>query len=193
LRTSRPLLLPPEQVGIYFAATRALALAGFINFAVQFVAGRGFALALAGRDHAQLQRAVSRSTRLTFWSTLVALAATVAAGPLLLGAFGSAFTAGYPVMLILAAGLLAKAAAGQGGEVLIVAGRLRASVWLGVFTLVANLVLMLALVPPFGMSGAAIATALTWGLRTVAIAAVVHRTTGIRIISLGLPTLAQPA
>lgn len=185
------LLLPPEQVGIYFAATRALALAGFIHFAVQFVAGRGFALALAGRDKARLQHAVSQSTRLTFWSTVVALVATVAAGPLLLGAFGTAFTAGYPVMLILAAGLLVKATAGQAGEVLLVAGRLRESVWLGAFTLAANLALILALAPAFGMLGAAAGSALAWAVRTIAVVLIVRRTTGIRMVSLGLPSLAR--
>jgi O-antigen/teichoic acid export membrane protein len=186
-------LLAPEEVGIYFAAARTLALAGFIHFAVQFVAGRGFALALADRDRTQFQDAVSRSSRLTFWSTLVALAATVAAGPLLLGAFGPEFAAGYPVMAVLAAGLLAKAASGQAGEVLVVTGRWREGLWLGVLTLAANVALILLLVPAFGMLGAAAGASLAMALRTVAIVIVVRQTTGIRMVALGLPALARSA
>ncbi len=61
----------------------------------------------------------------------------------------------------------------------------------GVFALAANLMLMIVLVPAFGMLGAATATALAWAARTVAVAMVVRRTTGIRVVSIGLPALAR--
>ncbi len=187
------LLLPHEEVGIYFAAARALALAHFVYFAMYFVAGRGFSLAHAGRDPARLQDAVRQSSRLTFWSTLAALAVTLALGPFLLAVFGESFSVGYPVMAVLAAGLLARAVAGQASEVLIVTGRLRASVWLAAFALAANVALTIALVPALGMLGAAAGTALAYALRSAASILVVRRVTGIRMVSLGMPRLAGAA
>ncbi|GHA14464.1 polysaccharide export related protein [Devosia pacifica] len=182
------LLLPAEQVGIYFAAARVLALANFVYFAMYLVAGRRFALDLAARDKARLESSLLQSSRLTFWLTVVAVAGTAAIGPVLLGAFGQAFVAGYPAMLILGAGMLARALAGQASELLLVGGHQRQAALTLAATLCCNVVLTVLLVPFFGIVGAALGTAIAMVVRTVLIARVVHKVSGVRIVSLRLPT-----
>lgn len=181
------LMLPGEEVGLYFAAARALALTNFVYYAMYLVSGRRFALDMADADKQRLQQSVRDASRLTFWLTIVAVAMTLAAGPLLLRAFGPAFVAAYPVMAILAVGHIARAASGQAGELLVVAGRQRESILLGLAALALNVALTVALVLSFGILGAAIGTALALTGRSVALAWVVKRTTGINAISLRLP------
>ena len=183
------LLAEPGQVGIYFAAARSLALAGFVAYAMTLVSGRRFALDLAGRSRDELQASILEATRLTFWATLVAVAATLLAGPLLLGAFGAEFLAGQAVMWVLGLGMVVRAMAGQAGEALIVTGRQREGVAIGLATLAVVAGLCLVLVPAFGPLGAAVASALAMACRTVALIAVLRRVAGLRVFSLGLPKL----
>lgn len=186
------LLAGPEQVGLYFAAARALALAGFVAYAMTLVAGRRFALDLAGRSRAQLQQSVLQTTRLTFWATLLAVGATLLVGPFLLAAFGPDYIGGQVVMVILGAGMVIRAMAGQAGEVLIVAGRQREGLAIGFGVLTVTVLLCLALVPVMGIAGAATATAIAMACRTAALIVVLQRTEGLRVASFGLPQL-RPA
>jgi O-antigen/teichoic acid export membrane protein len=186
------LMLPGTDVGLYFAAARALALTNFVYYAMYLVSGRRFALDMADADRSRLQRSVREASRLTFWLTIVAVALTLAAGPLLLRAFGPEFVTAYPVMAILALGHVARAASGQAGELLIVAGRQRESIFIGFGVLALNVALTVALVLAFGLYGAAIGTAIALAGRSVALAFVVHRTTGISAVSLGLPSMKKP-
>ncbi len=183
------LLADPAEVGIYFAAARSLALAGFVAYAMTLVAGRRFALDRAGKSRAELQDSILENTRMTFWATLVAVALALLAGPLLLGAFGEAFIAGYGVMLVLGAGMMMRAVAGQASEVLIVLGRQREGLGVALVVLGVTGLLAFALVPPFGIQGAAIASAIAMTCRTLALAFVLKRTEGLRVVALGLPQL----
>ncbi len=187
------LLLPAEQVGVYFAAARTLALANFVYYALFFVAGRGFSLAHATRDRGQLQAIVLASSRLTFWLTLLALALTLAAGPLLLAAFGPEFAAAYPVMAILAVGLLVRAASGQASEVLLVAGRQVAAMALNATVLITTVVTMVIIVPHFGIFGAAAAVSAGFVVRTMVLTILLKRIEGLDVISLRFPALPKAA
>jgi O-antigen/teichoic acid export membrane protein len=183
------LIADAEQVGIYFAAARSLALAGFVAYAMTLVFGRRFALDLAGRSREDLQRSILEASRLTLWATVASVAAAMIAAPLLLGAFGPAFLAGQGVLLVLGAGMVARAMAGQAGEVLIVAGRQREGLAIALFGLVMTVALALLLVPQLGMIGAAIAAAAAMACRTVALALVLRRAEGLRVLAFGLPQI----
>jgi O-antigen/teichoic acid export membrane protein len=186
------LLATPDEVAIYFAAARALALANFVAYAAYLVSGRRFALDLAARDRVELQASARMASRLTFWSTLAAVVVTLLAGPYLLMAFGPGFADGYGVMAILAAGLVARSLSGQAGELLIVAGRQRELIWLTTAILAGSVALSFVLVPAMGITGAAIATALAMAARSAALVATVWRTERVNVFALGLP-LARPA
>lgn len=181
------LLAEPETVGIYFAAARALALAGFVAYAMTLVSGRRFALDHAGRSRPQLQDSILASTRLTFWATVLAVGATLLVGPLLLAAFGPAYGTGQGVMIVLGLGMVIRAMAGQAGEVLIVLGRQREGLAIGLGVLAVTVGLSLLLVPGMGMMGAATATAVAMACRTLGLILVLRQTEGLRVASFGLP------
>lgn len=187
------LLVEPEAVGIYFAAARSLALSGFVAYAMTLVAGRRFALDLAGKSRADLQSSILDNTRLTFWATLAAVALALLAGPLLLGAFGEAFLAGYGVMMVLSVGMVVRAMAGQAGEALIVLGRQREGLMVALVVLTVTAILAFALVPLFGIIGAALASAFAMGCRTLALVLVLRRSDGLRVMAFGLPRIGRLA
>lgn len=184
------LLVEPDAVGIYFAAARSLALAGFVAYAMTLVAGRRFALDLAGKSRADLQQSILHNTRLTFWATLASVALALVAGPLLLGAFGPDFVAGYGVMVVLGCGMVVRSMAGQAAEALIVLGRQRQGLLVALIVLAVIAILAFALVPSLGIMGAAMASAAAMGCRTLALVLVLRRE-GLRVVALGLPRLRQ--
>ncbi|BCJ91990.1 multi antimicrobial extrusion protein MatE [Terrihabitans soli] len=179
--------MSPEDVGIYFAAARTLALANFVYFAMWTVAGRGFALALEDTDKTRLQETVLETTRVTFWCTVIALAATLGAAPVFLYAFGSEFLGGVWIMAILSFGLLARALTGQAGEALIVAGKQKQSLALIASVLAANIALTVVLVPLLGVYGAALGNALALAMRSAAVIYTVRRSLGLKVVSVALP------
>jgi O-antigen/teichoic acid export membrane protein len=190
-------LMSPEDVSVYFAAARTLALANFVYFAMYTVSGRGFALALEDTDRSRLQETVLETTRITVWSTIVALAVTLLAAPVFLLAFGPEFVGGFWIMLVLACGLLGRALAGQAAEVLVVTGRQKENIWLNAGVLAVSLLLTVSLVPIFGVYGAALGNALALTLRSAAVIVIVRRALGLRVVSLAPPnfrrTRANPA
>ena len=187
------LLAEPEAVGIYFAAARSLALAGFVAYAMTLVAGRRFALDLAGKSRAELQNSILDNTRLTFWATLAAVGLALMAGPFLLGAFGEAFVAGYGVMFVLGGGMVLRAMAGQAGEALIVLGRQREGIWVAFVVLAVTAGLGFVLVPALGIMGAAWASAAAMACRTLALVLVLRRSEGLRVLALGFPRIGRVA
>jgi O-antigen/teichoic acid export membrane protein len=127
---------PPDEVAIYYAAAKTLALVAFIY-----------------TDFLKL------SIRLTFWPSLVLILILLALGKPMLRLFGNDFVSGYYLMFIIAVGLLARAAVGPAERLLNMLGERRscALVYAGSFFI--DLVLCLALIPWLGIAGAAIASA----------------------------------
>ena len=156
-------LLGAEDAAIYFAAGRILALAYFAQFAVIFVSGRVLSMALANPDRSAARRRLQEATVTTFFTTLVAVAITLIAGPTLLSWFGESFAAGFVPMCILAAGLVARSLAVSCHEYLLLAGRHRPLIAINGSALVILAGLSLLLIPLFGLNGAAIAAALSDG------------------------------
>lgn len=182
-------LLGPEDVSVYFAAARAMALANFVYYAFYFVSARGFSVANALADKAKLQETVWATTRATFWFTALAVAATLIAGPWLLMAFGPAFEAGYPVMVILGLGLVARGLSGQSAELLITMGQQRHILVAGMTALGFNVALSLILIPHFGVTGAAWATAAAMAVRAIMLCISVRRACDLSVVALGFPSL----
>lgn len=181
------MLASPEEVALYFAAARTMALASFVHYAFYMVAGRGFSLALTAHDHGLLQQRILHATRLTVWSTLAAVALTLAAGPLVLAMFGSAFRDGYAVMVILAAGFIARSLAGQSPDLLAVLGHAKVNILIGGGAIAFNIVLSVLLIPALGIEGAALATAATMMLRAGASIWFTKRLAGLDVVDCRFP------
>lgn len=149
----------PEEVAVYYAAAKTLALVSFVNFSVAAAAAHKFSEYHVAGDRARLSAFLADSIRWTFWPSLVATGLILAVGRVFLWLFGPGFVDGYPLMFILAIGLLSRAAVGPVERLLNMLGEQRACalVYAAAFTI--NIVLCLLLIPRFGATGAAIATA----------------------------------
>jgi O-antigen/teichoic acid export membrane protein len=150
---------PPEDVAVYYAAAKTLALVSFIHFAIAATTAHRFAAFHATGDHAGLASFLRQSIRWTFWPSLIACALLLAAGEPLLRLFGPDFAGGYHLMFILAIGLLARAAVGPMERLLNVLGHQRLCALACAAAFAANVVLCLLLIPRLGAAGAAVATA----------------------------------
>jgi O-antigen/teichoic acid export membrane protein len=150
---------PPDEVAIYYAAAKSMVLVAFIHFSVaQTVAHKFTAYHVVG-DRKRLEDYLAHSLRLTFWPSLGLIVVILALGKPLLRMFGSGFGSGYYLMFIIAIGLLARAAVGPAERLLSMLNERRACamVYAGSFAL--NLGLCLLLIPAFGLTGAAVASA----------------------------------
>ncbi|WP_034857333.1 lipopolysaccharide biosynthesis protein [Sinorhizobium sojae] len=178
------LYLKPDDVAIYFAAAKTMALVHFVMFAVKAAAGPRFSAAMALRDRRQLTEIAIESARWSFWPSLAIGCTVVAAGPFLLSLFGPAFTAGAPLMAILLAGILAKAFVGPAETLLTMAGRQKLCVALYAGALGANIALNVTLVPLFGLTGAACATAGAMFVEAAILHVAVRHTFGFTLLAL---------
>lgn len=167
--------VPPDQVAIYFAAAKTMALVHFVHYAVKAGASPRFAELVSGGNRTELARFAGQTVGWTFWPALAVGIAVLLMGPFLLSLFGPEFTEGHVLMAILFAGILAKAAIGPGEVLLTMAGeqKICAFVYLGV--LAANIALSVSLIPIYGLKGAAMATAGAMMLEAAALHVVVRR------------------
>ncbi|MBD8906749.1 lipopolysaccharide biosynthesis protein [Methylorubrum zatmanii] len=163
-------LVPPEAVGLYFAATRIQQFVAFVHYAASAATAQRLAAARARGDEAGLAGLVRRQARWTFLATAGIGLAILAVSPLLLGLFGEGFRGSLPVLAILVAGSVAASLFGPAEDVLTMLGgeRLCAGITLAMLALAA--LLCLALVPWLGVSGAAAAVAVAAVLRGLAMA-----------------------
>ena len=153
------LYLDPESVAIYFAAAKTMALVHFVFFSVKAAAAPRFAALFSAGDRVALARFAGETVRWSFWPSLAVGLSVLALGHVLLSLFGPAFTAGWSLMFILFAGILAKALVGPGEVLLTMSGEQRLCVAVYAVALAANISFNVTLIPLFGLTGAAIATA----------------------------------
>lgn len=154
------LLSPKEEVGIYRAVLQA---ATFVLFGLQsmnMLVAPYFARFRASGDAVRLQKLVTWSARVS-----LALAAPITivfafyGGSLLELLFGTEFHRGHFALLILSVGQFVSAFFGSVGFLLNMSGYEGSTARvMGIATLI-NLILDVLLIPPFGIIGAAIATA----------------------------------
>jgi len=155
------LFLTPEDIAIYFATIKTTSLISFVYFAVVAAQMHKFSSLHAAGKTEQLDALLKQSVSWIFWPSLLAAATILSIGLPLLSLYGPEFASGYPVMIILAAGLLVRASFGPLEFVLNVLGQQKTSA-LVLFSAVAiNIGLNFLLIPRFGLEGAAVATTLT--------------------------------
>ncbi len=183
---------PPEVAAFYFAATRLSQILAYVPWGISAVAAQKYAALSRSTDRRDLQSLVSAAT---FLSTALALAASLGlwlmAG-LLLSLFGPSYDAALPVLPVLCAGVLLACAFGPGDDVLIALGEERICSFIFFVALAANLALSFALVPAFGMMGAAIASATALGLRGMLLSFFAWRRLGLFLplsVRLAVPAL----
>lgn len=150
--------MSPTDVGIYFAAAKTMALVMFVHYAVGSAAAHRFATLNARGDKEALRSFVRDAVNWTFWPSLAGAVLILALGKPLLWLFGPQFAAGYPAMFVLVLGFLARAAMGPSEFMLKMLGEQALCAAVQAVTAALNVALLFALVPRWGLIGAALAT-----------------------------------
>ncbi len=182
------LYVPPDQVAIYFAALKTIGLVSFVAFAVTAGVTHRFAELNAAGDRDALESFVRDAVKWTFWPSVAAALVMLAVGYPLLMLFGPEFTDGYPIMFVLAIGILARAAVGPVEALLNMLGHqiICAKVLIGVVAL--NIAANFALVPHFGLLGAATATSFAVIVESVLLYGIANRVLGINVLAWSRPS-----
>lgn len=175
------LFASPEEVGIYYAAVKTLVLVSFVSFAVVAASAHKFSTYHAAGKHEELRDFVRDAVNWTFWPSLALTGLMLLAGPYLLGLFGPGFVAGYPLMFILAIGLMARAMVGPVERLLNMLDQQTACAKVYGIAFFANVALNFALIPIFGPTGAAIATAVAMVLESILLFYAARRRLGIDV------------
>jgi O-antigen/teichoic acid export membrane protein len=175
------LFQPPYMVAAYFAASRLAQILDYVRYAASASTAQRFAALEALGRRSELQRLIAFATHATSGITLLAALALVAMAEPLLRLFGPDFTVAAPIVPVLAAGILAACLLGPGEDVLSMLGAERACAAVFAGALGLNLALGALLIPPYGLAGAAAATALTLVARSAALAWIAYRRLGLAL------------
>ncbi len=160
-------LASPAQAAIYAAASRFITSGTLVLQALRVAIAGDISAALARRDTervSQIYSAASQWVVLSSWPLYLVMAVFA---PTVLRVFGASYPAGAHAMTVLCLAMLVNLAAGNVGTVLLMGGR---SSWVlmdKAASLAINVGVNLALVPHFGITGAAVAWAATIVLDSV--------------------------
>ena len=178
---------PADEVAIYYASAKTLAMVAFIYYSVAQTIAHKFATYHVTGDHNRLADFLKLGIRLTFWPSLAAILVLLALGEPLLRLFGRDFVSGYYLMFIIAIGLLARASVGPAERLLNMLGERRACalVYAGSFAI--NIGLCVALIPRLGIAGAAIANAVALTVESISLFFVAKYRLGLHCFIFGGP------
>jgi len=153
-----------HDAALYNAATKTAILVAYVLGAIEFVAAPTFATLLGGRNMDELQRLVKRAAKWVFWPSLGIAVVIAVAAPLVLRLFGPDFTAARWPLTILVGAQLVNAAFGSVGYILTLSGHQNVVARVYAATALFNVVSCYVLTRSFGLTGAAVATALSIAL-----------------------------
>lgn len=170
--------LKPDDVGVYFATVKTLALVHFVYFAVKAGAAMRYA-EFSHADPGKLAAFARETVSWTFWPSLLMAAVVLAAGEPMLSLFGPDFAAGYPLLFLLVLGVVARAAVGPCESLLTMSGNQNVCAAVYAVTLALNIGLSVVLIPHFHLWGAAVSTALAMIFEAAALSFTVWRRLGI--------------
>ncbi|UTD27496.1 flippase [Bradyrhizobium sp. WD16] len=174
-----------DEVGVYFAVVKTLALVSFIHYAMSATTAHRFTEYHAAGDRARLSAYVAEAIKWTFWPSLAATLALLAIGKPLLWLFGPQFTDGYGIMFVAAVGLVGRAAIGPVERLLNMLGHQHICALAYALAFAMNVVLCLLLVPRFGGHGAAAATSASLIFETALLFWITRRRLGLHVLAFG--------
>ncbi len=175
----------PDEVAVYYAGARLLAIVAFVYFAIAGATTHKFTEYHVSGDSKRLASFFAETIKWTFWPSLAVCAGILAFGKPLLGLFGENFESGYLVMFILSVGMLSRAAVGPAERLLNMLGERKqcAAIYAGAFAL--NLALCIALIPPIGIEGAGIATSTALVFESIMLYVIAKRRLGFHVFIMG--------
>ncbi len=187
------LFMAPTDVAIYYATVKTLALVHFVYFAVKAGVAQRYAAYIHGGENAALARFARETVAWTFWPSLAMGVVVLILGKPILMLFGPEFDTGYPLLFLLVAGVIARAAVGPAESLLTMSGHQNACAAIYATTLAVNIILNFMLIPFIGLWGAAIATATATCVEATFLSIVVRRRLGIAMAIVAPMTLRKEA
>ncbi len=175
----------PNEVAVYYAAARLLAIVAFVYFAIASATTHKFTEYHVTGDQKRLASFFAETIRWTFWPSLAVCAMILVFGRPLLALFGAGFESGYIVMFILSIGMLARAAVGPAERLLNMLGERKPCAWVYASAFAINLVLCVILIPRIGIEGAGIATSTALVVESVMLYLVAKRRLGFHVFIMG--------
>jgi O-antigen/teichoic acid export membrane protein len=175
------LYVDPDEVAVYYAATKILALVAFVYFAVSAATAHRFAEYHVSGQREKLERFLTDSIKWTFWPSLAGTLGLLVIGKFLLALFGEGFDAGYGLMFVLAIGLLARAGVGPVERLLNMVGEQKFCAMIYALAFVANLALCFILIPYFKLYGAAIAISAAMIVESALLFLITKRKLGLHV------------
>ena len=174
-----------EEVGIYNIANKLSALIIFSLAIVNLILSPKISNLYSKGEHEKLQELITKGSRISFLLALPVCFLLIFFGKWLLILFGKEFIAGYAALFILCIGQLINLLSGSVGNILIMTHNEKyVIICLAVGALI-NILLNLALIPEYGIQGAAIASSsgmITWN---ILMSIFVYKKTGIQTTILG--------
>ena len=174
-----------EEVGIYFAVVKTLALVSFIHYAMSATTAHRFSEYHASGDKERLSAYIAHAIKWTFWPSVAATVVLLAFGKPLLWLFGEKFTTGYGIMYVAAIGLIVRSAIGPVERLLNMLGLQNMCALAYALAFVLNLILCVILVPQYGGYGAAAATSIALVFETILLFWITRRKLGFHVLAWG--------
>ncbi|WP_457637195.1 oligosaccharide flippase family protein [Oceanithermus sp.] len=158
----------PDQVGLFRVAVQVARLASFGLQVANVVSAPRFAKLYATGKKVRLQKlATSVAQGALSLNILLTIIFIIFGKSFFNFVFGAEFSPAYLPLLILLAGQLVNSSVGSVAYLLNMSGHERETVWGMLFAASLNILLNLALVPEFGMIGAAVGSAVSMALWNV--------------------------
>jgi len=172
------LFMQPNDVAVYFATVKTLALVHFVYFAVKAGVAQRYAQFTHG-DSSRLAEFARETVAWTFWPSLLMAGIVLLMGEFMLDLFGPSFSEGYPLLFPLLIGVVARASVGPCESLLTMSGNQNICALVYALTLALNIALSVTLIPHFGLTGAACATAISMAFEAAALSFTAWRKLGI--------------
>jgi O-antigen/teichoic acid export membrane protein len=152
-----------QAVGIFVIVRQLVQMPAMFNQMLLMVGAPMFAAAHGRKDAEERQHLFNLINDWVVRASLPLLVFFTLFGDHVLGLYGEEFaTGGTTALLILIAAQFVSLACGPVGNVVLMSGLERYSLWVTIFTTIASAVLLIVLIPHFGIVGAAVATAVGW-------------------------------
>lgn len=165
------LLRETKSAGIYAMAALASQMVFLGLSAINVIAAPMISELYWHDRHVELRRLVRLAALGVVATAFPAIILLIVFGRPILRLFGPAFVTGYAALVILCCGQLINALAGSVGFLMTMTGHQKQAAVIVAVTATLNVALNLLLIPPYGMAGAAAATAVTtaaWNLAMLA-------------------------
>jgi O-antigen/teichoic acid export membrane protein len=169
------ILMSTSVVGLYNAAVKINALVLIGLSTINFIVAPEISKLYSSNKIEKLQSFITKSSWILFAITLLATVFILLFGKTILLLFGEEFRDAYIPLLILTLGNLINALSGSVGLLMSLTGHERTALKIIVVSVIINLIANYILIPLYGLTGAAIATAISVAIRNITLVIVVYK------------------